>query len=94
MVSSVEDPSRQNLYLGIPGRFVYLVPTFDPSTEGRIIGLQLYRSRKFNPPAFGWSNTTQNINGGRGGDHLCLQWDLGTEQDIPGHRFRFRFWRR
>lgn len=94
MVSPVEDPTRQNLYVGVPGMFVYLVPTFNPEIQDRIIGLQLYRSRKYNPPNFGWSNTTPNINEGRGGDNLHLQWDLGNEHDVPGHKFRFRFWRR
>lgn len=93
-VSNVEDPYRQNLYFGFPGLFVYLKPTFDPSIQDRIIGLQLFRSRKYNPPQYGWAHTTGNINAGRGGDNLCLQWDLGNEQDVPGHKFRFRFWRR
>lgn len=90
MYTEVEDPSQRSLTIGPPGRFVYLRKLFDPSLQDRIIGLQLFRSRKFNPPQYGWAHTTPNINEGRGGDNLSLQWDLGSDGDVPGYKYRFR----
>eukprot|EP00210_Caulerpa_lentillifera_P004518 g4311.t1 len=88
--SEVEDPSQRSLTISPQGRFVYLQRSFNPDIQDRIIGLQLYRSRKFNPPHYGWTHSTMNINERRGGDNLYLQWDLGSEGEVPGYKHRFR----